>query len=75
MTLRDDFLIAPAHKAQTHRRGSLAAGLWIRLLGELNSPDFLVVLYFCAAGLLLNAAFIRMFPNFGELVALLNVFP
>lgn len=75
MTLRDDFLIAPRAQARTDRLGPAAAGFWTRLLGALNSPDLLVVLYFCAAGLLLSAAFIRMFPDFGELAESLNVFP
>ena len=75
MPLRDDFLISPAPQARTDYLGSAAASFWTRLLGALNSPDLLVVLYLCAAGLLLSAAFIRMFPDFGEMAAPLIIFP
>jgi hypothetical protein len=45
------------------------------VLGALNSPDLLGIICFCAAGLLVSAAFVRMFPDFGELAESLNIFP
>jgi hypothetical protein len=75
MTLRDDFLVPGAPQAPTNRLGPAVTHFWTGLLGALNSPDILVVLYFCAAGLLVSAAFIRMFPDFGALAESLNIFP
>jgi hypothetical protein len=45
------------------------------LLVAATSGDLLSILYFCAAGLMVSAAFIRLFPNFGEMAESLNIFP
>jgi hypothetical protein len=40
--------------------------LWLRFLAAVTCPDFLAVLYFCLIVMLLAAAVIQRFPNFGE---------
>jgi hypothetical protein len=75
MTMRDELYIAAVPQPPTSRRGPAASGAWTKWLAAATSGDLLVILCFCAGGVILSAAFIHMFPNFGEMAESLNIFP
>lgn len=75
MTMRDELYISAVPRPRTSHRNPSAMGFWARLLRAATSADAVVILYFCTAGLLLSAAFIHLFPNFGEMAESLIIFP
>jgi hypothetical protein len=46
-----------------------------RLLAEINNPNLLAIVFFCAIGLLLTAVFIQSFPNLGEMAETFEELP
>jgi hypothetical protein len=60
--------IPPLTQAKT------ATAAWYRLVDAISKPDFIMIVAFCAIGLLTTLNVILRFPNLGSLIELYNQF-
>jgi hypothetical protein len=56
-------------------RPSAMWAIWSWIVATIKSPEFLMVVLFCAVGLWLTFYFIHYFPNYGEMVESLGQIP
>jgi hypothetical protein len=57
------------------RRGKAAKTAWYRHITMIIDPDLVMVIVFCAIGLLVTANVVLRFPDFGAMVEQLEQFP
>jgi hypothetical protein len=75
--MKMEFPMNPSPKAYgipplTHLK--TAGTVWFRLLALISQPDFIVVVAFCAIGLLTTLNVILRFPDFGAVIEQYNQF-
>jgi len=65
----------PAVAARPYTRAATAETGWSRFVAVISNPDLQSVIAFCAIGFLLTINVVLRFPDFGEAVAQLALFP
>jgi len=65
----------PNLKARSYARLSAAEIAWSRIWTTVTHPDLRVIVAFCTIGYLIAINLIIRFPDFGDTVAALAIFP
>ena len=70
MSMRGEIAI-PAGPGRRHT--SATQGAWDQFVAAITHPELVMIVAFCAIGLLITARFIHSFPNFGQMAEALDL--